>query len=66
MHHSEPHPLIIMIGQGAILIGLLFEKKISGIITKNVSDSKIKVNAKQGSNIHTSDIKNSEIDIKNR
>lgn len=62
----EPHPLIISIGQIGTILGLIFEKQISGIITKRVSNSKIKVDAKSGSHIHTSDIKDSEIEIKNR
>lgn len=66
MNQKEHEPLIIIFGQAATLLGILFEANISEVITKGVSDSKLKVDTKPGSKIHTSNIKKSEIDIKNR
>jgi hypothetical protein len=63
---KEPEPLIAIIGQFATLLVILFESKISNIKTKNVINSKIKVDTEPGSKIHTSDIKDSEIDIKTK
>lgn len=62
----EPHPLIVLLDAGATMLALIFEKQVSNIITKNIFGSKIKVDTEPGSNIHTSQVRDSEIDIKNR
>ncbi len=63
---KETEPLIAIIGQIVALLVILFESKISNIKTKKVTNSKIKVDTEPGSKIHTSGIKDSEIEIKNR
>ena len=63
---EETEPLITIIGEIMTLLVILFEKNISRIKTKKVRKSKIGIDTVPGSNISTSDIQDSEIDIKNR
>ena len=61
--NQEPEPLIVLIGQIIVIIGLVFEKKASKIFTKNVDNSKVKIKRKKTDEVYTEDIKDSTIDI---
>lgn len=63
----EPEPLIVVCGQISVLVCLIFEKTISKILTKSVSESDVKIRSKQGDEIHTERItKGSNVDIDTR
>jgi hypothetical protein len=64
--YKEYEPLTVIIAQVVTLLGLLFESHVSEIITKDVSKSKIKIDTEPGSKIHTMNVNDSDIDVKNR
>lgn len=63
----ETEPLIVCIGQGATLLTLLFEQLSPKINTERVSNkSKVYVDVTSGENVNTSDIDDSDVNIKTR
>lgn len=63
-NNNEPEPLIVVIGQITVIISLVFENKASKIFTKNIDNSKVKIERKNTDKIHTENIKDSNIHIK--
>lgn len=61
--NNEPEPLVVILGQCATILGLLFEEKVTKIFTKNVDNSTVKIKRKKTNTVHTEDIKDSDIDI---
>jgi len=59
---QDYEPLIIVLGQVATILILLFEKKITQVFIKNIHNSEIFVNNKSTS--HIEDVKKSKIEIK--
>lgn len=56
-------PLIVSLGQLSTILILFFEKQASNIFTKEVDNSKIKVQNRNGDSVHSEKIKDSDIDI---
>lgn len=63
LENKEKEPIIVGIGQFATLLGLIFEKQASKIFSKNIGNSKIKIKNRNGADVHSENIHDSEIDI---
>ena len=63
---KETEPLISIIGQIIALLVILFENNISKIRTNKINKSGVNIDTKPGSDIKTSNVTDSQIDIKNR
>lgn len=61
--NKEKEPIIVSIGQFATLLILIFEKQASKIFSKNIESSKIKIKNRNGADVHSEKIRDSEIDI---
>ena len=67
VNKKEIEPIIIILGQIAVLAGLSCEKEISKIITKKISNSSdVNIDVVSGDNIKTSDVNNSTVHVKTR
>lgn len=67
LEKNELEPLIVSLGQLATLLGLVFEGRVSKIITKGVkNNSDVDIDVQSGDNVDTSDIDNSKVQIKTK
>lgn len=63
--NQETEPLIVCTGQVVALVSLLFERKITEVITERISsNSKVDIQAQSGDKITTKDINESEVKVK--
>lgn len=56
-------PLIASFGQISSILLLIFEKQVSEIFTKNIKNSDVKIQNRDGDRVHMEDIADSEIHI---
>ncbi len=63
----DSEPMIVILGQGATLLGLIFEKQVSNIKTKKIeNNSDVDIDVVAGDKVTTSDVKKSSIRVKTR
>lgn len=64
---SQPEPIIVIIGQLATLLTLIFEGKATKLITEEISDnSEVNVEVNRGTNATTRKIENSKVTVKTK
>lgn len=59
-------PLIVVIGQGCVLLTLILEKQISNISSSRIDNSNLDLDLTSGDNVKSSRIKDSTIKIKTK
>lgn len=65
--NKEKEPLIVILGQITGLVVLIFERKVSQILTKKVEEeSDVNIDVQSGDIVETTDIKKSKVTIKTR
>lgn len=64
---KETEPIIVFLGQIATLIVLIFEKPVSNILTRKITNNSIlDIDVQSGDNVDTKNVKNSRVNIKTR
>lgn len=63
LEKKEKEPLIVFLGQIVTLLALSFEKQASGVFTRDINNSEVKIKNRNNDRIHTEKVKDSKIDI---
>jgi len=64
--NNEYEPAIVIFGQLLVLLGLIFEKPATSILTKKIDNSLVNVEVVSGGKVKAEEVKDSEINIKTR